>query len=64
MPTDVAMNFTNSLLNFLAGNQGLVNAFTFIKNLNVDTVTGQQNNTAGKYKTLFRRTIGKFNLHI
>lgn len=48
MSSAMAINFTNSLSKFLAGNQGLVKAFTYIQNLNVSTVVDQQNNAAGK----------------
>lgn len=46
MPTNLAVNFINSIANFTAGNQGIVNELTNVINLDLDTVLGQQMNPA------------------
>lgn len=47
MSSAVAIRFSNSLLDFYAGNQGIAEAVSEIVNLNVTNVLAQQNNDAG-----------------
>lgn len=44
MPTNLAVNFINSIQNFTAGNQGIVEELTRVINLDLDTVLAQQTN--------------------